>query len=271
MELSRSTIGREISSRLRSEAVRLKQQWHASGPINHFVIDDVLPAQWTAQIASAFPDSSTMTLRSSLRERKFIAAQMSKYAGILEEAIYAFQVPEVIEIVQQITQLRALEPDELLYAGGISLMARGHFLNPHLDNSHDKLRKRYRVLNLLYYVSPDWQLENGGNLELWPRGSRGEPQTIVSKTNRLAVMVTHDGSWHSVSPNVSAANRCCVSNYYFSSFPAGDHDYFQVTTFRGRPDQPIRSAVLAADGLLRRCVRSIFPAGVKESGHYYKR
>jgi Rps23 Pro-64 3,4-dihydroxylase Tpa1-like proline 4-hydroxylase len=271
MELSRSTLGGEISSRLRAEAARLTQQWRQSGPINHFVLDDLLPLEWTRKIASAFPEGSTMTLRSSLRERKYVAAQMSNYAGVLEEAIYAFQVPEVVEVVQQITQLRELEPDEMLYAGGISLMAPGHFLNPHVDNSHDKFRKRYRVLNLLYYVSPAWERANGGNLELWPRGARGEPLTIVSKTNRLAVMVTHDGSWHSVSPNVSAANRCCVSNYYFSEFPAGDHEYFQVTTFRGRPGQPVRSAVLAADGFLRRAVRSIFPSGVKESAHYYKR
>jgi hypothetical protein len=93
--------------------------------------------------------------------------------------------------------------------------------------------------------------------------------TIVSRFNRLAVMVTHDHSWHSVSPNVSSVNRCCVSNYYFSEFPAADHQ--QVTTFTGRLGQPVRSAILAADGLIRRAVRMVFPSGVKESKHFYKR
>ena len=271
MDLNRSTLGRQIALRLQAEAGRLEAQWQQTSPINHFVLDDLLPPQWTQAIATAFPPGDSMTLRSSLRERKYVAAQMSNYAPILEEAIYAFQAPEVVTLVQQITQLRELEPDELLYAGGISLMGRGHFLNPHLDNSHDKFRKRYRVLNLLYYVSPGWEHSNGGNLELWQDGPAGQPSTIVSKANRLAVMVTHDRSWHSVSENVSQANRCCVSNYYFSQFPAADHEYFQVTTFRGRPEQRVRSAVLAADGFLRRAVRSVFPSGVKESRHYYKR
>ena len=79
-------------------------------------------------------------------------------------------------------------------------MEKSQFLNPHLDNSHDKDRNKWRVLNLLYYVSPDWKQEFGGNLELWPDGMKGRQITLHSKFNRLAVMATHDASWHSVSP-----------------------------------------------------------------------
>ena len=60
----------------------------------------------------------------------------------------------------------------MLYAGGISMMAPGHFLNPHIDNSHDKFRQRYRVLNLLSYVSPDWDQTRGCNLERGRRAPR---------------------------------------------------------------------------------------------------
>ncbi len=36
-------------------------------------------------------------------------------------------------------------------------MSKGVYLRPRLDNSHDKNRKRYRVVNLLYYVTPEWR------------------------------------------------------------------------------------------------------------------
>ena len=90
---------------------------------------------------------------------------MNKFELLLEEVIFAFQDSRVAELISKITSLPDLEPDEKLYAGGISMMGKGHFLNPHIDNSHDKNRQRYRVLNLLYYCSPDWSLPNGGNLE----------------------------------------------------------------------------------------------------------
>jgi Rps23 Pro-64 3,4-dihydroxylase Tpa1-like proline 4-hydroxylase len=196
---------------------------------------------------------------------------MDKHLPILEEITFAFQQPQVVELVSEITGIDSLEPDEHLYAGGISVMGHGHFLNPHLDNSHDKDRQRYRALNLLYYVSPGWKLENGGNLELWPQGKKGNPVTIVSNFNRLAVMVTNQHSWHSVSKNVNTDNRYCVSNYYFSKQPVAEKDYFHPTSFRGRPEEPIRDMVLQADAAVRGKIRSAIPKGVAKTKHVYKK
>jgi Rps23 Pro-64 3,4-dihydroxylase Tpa1-like proline 4-hydroxylase len=268
-DLTRETLAREISLRLEAEKDRLAQQWHASAPINHFVLDDLLPEEWARQIFSAFPNTDEMVLKRSLRELKYVAAQMNKYDSLLEESIYAFQAPPIVKLVEQITRLKALEPDEMLYAGGISTMAHGNYLNPHVDNSHDKFRHRYRVLNLLYYVSPDWTEASGCNLELWPQGPKGKPITILSRCNRLVVMVTHQSSWHSVSRNVSNNNRCCLSNYYFSEVSVEGTEYFHITSFRGRPEQPIRDLVLRTDISLRTALRRLFPKGITKTPHYY--
>ncbi|HEY1900568.1 MAG TPA: 2OG-Fe(II) oxygenase [Steroidobacteraceae bacterium] len=271
MALDRRAFAGQMLPRITSCIEDSARQWRQSAPVNHFVIDDLLSEEWVHSIRQAFPPAETMMLKSSLRELKYVAAQMDKYNPLLEEIIYAFQEPEIINAVGQITNLRGLEPDSMLYAGGISLMACGHFLNPHVDNSHDKFRQRYRVLNLLYYVSPDWTEECGGNLELWPNGPTGRPLTIVNKFNRLVVMVTHRDSWHSVSQNRAQADRCCVSNYYFSNRPTGEQEYFHVTSFRGRPEQPIRDLVLRGDIWLRMMIRRILPGGIKNNLHYYKR
>jgi Rps23 Pro-64 3,4-dihydroxylase Tpa1-like proline 4-hydroxylase len=271
MELNRSLMAGEICKALDRNLAGLANQWRANSPISHFVVDDLLPEDWASRICRAFPRGDSMTLRKSLREVKFVTAQMNRHDPLLEEAIYAFQMPEVVSRVGEITRLRALEPDTMLYAGGISMMGRGHFLNPHIDNSHDMQRQRYRVLNLLYYVSPGWKEGNGCNLELWPDGPTGKPITLVSRFNRMVVMVTHEGSWHSVSRNLSDEQRCCVSNYYFSKFPVGEQEYFHVTSFRGRPEQPVRDAVLRVDGFARQMIRKLFPLGVKQSKHFYDR
>lgn len=249
----------------------MRRDWEASGRVQHAVVDDLLPVDVARRIRDAFPAPESMGIKKSLRELKHVAAQMDRYDPLLEEAVFAFQDPRVVQLVAEITGLRELEPDSLLYAGGVSLMSRGHFLNPHIDNSHDKARERYRVLNLLYYCSPDWRLDNGGNLELWPEGVSGSPVTIESRFNRLVLMVTHTASWHSVSRVEVDGARCCVSNYYFSKRPAEPRDYFHVTFFRGRPEQPLRDLVLRIDGTLRMGLRKLFPAGVKETRHYYKR
>lgn len=266
--MNRFEYGEIISSRLGEEKVRLQTEFHRH-KIQSCVIDDLLPEQEARKVFAAFPDKSAMVLKKSLREYKYIAAQMNQYNPLLEEIIYAFQQPAVVKIVEEITGIQEMEPDEHLYAGGISLMANGNFLNPHLDNSHDKNRQAYRVLNLLYYVTPDWSHEAGGNLELWDEGPKGKPRELSSQFNRLALMATHELSWHSVNEVRVDRSRCCVSNYYFSVKPLEDHDYFHVTSFRGRPEQPVRDLVLQADITLRQGIRKVFKQGIVENTHVY--
>lgn len=267
--MNRTQMADIIVSRLQHELPSLKEAWSRSSPINCFTVDNLLPPEIASRIRAAYPHADSMKIKRSLRELKFIAAQMNQFDPLLEEAIYAFQDPRIVDLVGRITGLAALEPDEHLYAGGISMMVNGHFLNPHIDNSHDKQRERYRVLNLLYYVSPDWSLADGGNLELWPEGPQGEQITVESRFNRLAVMVTHTRSWHSVSPVRSDRPRCCVSNYYFSNQSPEQAEYFHVTSFRGRPEQPVRDLILRADIALRTGLRKVFPKGVVENKHFY--
>lgn len=238
--------------------------------IGYFFIDDLLPREIAEKCFKVFPDKFEMRCLKSLREYKYISAQMDKHDEFLETVIYAFQNSKVVNLIGEICNVEPLYADESLYAGGLSLMAHKKILNPHLDNSHDYERDRWRVLNLLYYVTPNWQDVNGGHLELWPKGTKKEPVVIESKFNRLVVMATHDKSWHSVNKVVVDKNRCCISNYYFSDFPLKDSDKFHVTKFRGRPKETVTNIVLDIDANLRMLIRKIFKKGIRKNPHIYK-
>jgi Rps23 Pro-64 3,4-dihydroxylase Tpa1-like proline 4-hydroxylase len=208
-------------------------------------------------------------LKRSIKEHKLVAAQMDAYDPLLEEAVYAFQDPRVVALVGEITGLQALEPDTELYAGGISLMTRGGYLRPHLDNSHDGRQGRYRVLNLLYYVTPDWREDYGGSLQLWDDGPLTTPRTIPSTFNRLVIMATNKGSWHSVNEIRHEGRRCCVSNYYFSRVSPERDDYFHATSFRGEAPG-VTDLVMQADNAVRTTILKALP-GAYKNPHVYKR
>lgn len=270
--MTRKDLSDLIFSKIEKNQDILSKQFEDSkNKIGFFYIDDLLPEEIAIQIHENFPKSSEMVLKKSIRENKYIAAQMDLYLPILEDIIYAFQDERIVKLVAKICAINETFPDDKLYAGGISLMGKNQFLNPHLDNSHDKERERWRVLNLLYYVTPDWDIKNGGNLELWPNGLSEKQITIESKFNRLAVMATHNHSLHSVSPVVVDIERKCVSNYYFSNAPLSSTDTFHVTSFRGRPENKITDLILKTDTWLRMNLRKIFKKGVKENPHYYKK
>lgn len=268
--MNRREYAEQIVRKLAERKSDFTEQFFST-KVNSFIADDILSEELAKEIYHAFPKPKDMKIRKSLREYKYVAAQMNLYNPILEEIVYAFQEPEVVEMIGEITKIPQLMPDNQLYAAGISLMGKGNFLNPHLDNSHDNERRNYRVLNLLYYVTPDWKESYGGNLEIWDNGVKNQPRTIWSKFNRLVVMATNKSSYHSVSTVVYNGYRCCVSNYYFSPNSLEGQDYFHVTSFRGRPEQPLRDLVLTADLAIRNSIRKVFPKGISKTFHIYKK
>jgi Rps23 Pro-64 3,4-dihydroxylase Tpa1-like proline 4-hydroxylase len=269
--ITRYALAEMILEKLVKNKDEMKNEFSIPGRINSCFIDNLLPESVANEIYKAFPTPEEMAIHKSIRENKRIAAQMDLYNPLLEEAVYAFQDARIVKVVEEITRIKEMTPDEHLYAGGISLMSQGNFLNPHLDNSHDNDRENYRVLNLLYYVTPGWKIENGGNLELWDHGTKQQQRTIHSKFNRLVLMITNMSSYHSVSKVVSQGKRCCVSNYYFSKQSIENKEYFHVTSFYGRPEEPVKDIILKADSKLRNFIRSITKKRLVKTKHIYKK
>lgn len=235
--------------------------------VRYCVLDNLLPDNVVQNIYEEFPAVSSMRLMDSFREKKYTSKSFDKFSPLMADITFAIQDPLVIQLVENITGIRNQIPDASLYAGGLSAMGFGHFLSPHIDNSHEGTRRHYRTLNLLYYVTPDWSLESGGNLELWDRGVRRHT-TVVSKFNRLVIMETNPWSWHSVSEVKADRVRCCVSNYYFSPQSPIGKDYFNVTSFSARPEQKVRRALAWTDNKFRQAVRLVVPSGLGKKDVY---
>jgi len=209
--MKRQILATYILARIKQEHDSILEFYSKSKEsIGYFMIDNLFPEEIAISIFQSFPKLKSMKKRKDLREFKYVAAQMNQYNPILEETVYAFQDERIVSFIQRACGLDSLYPDEHLYAGGISSMRQYNFLNPHIDNSHDKDRLKWRVFNLLYYVTPKWEMDFGGNLEIWPLGVKNEQTTIHSKFNRLVIMATHDASWHSVSPVTHDGIRCCI-------------------------------------------------------------
>ncbi|MGB3605776.1 MAG: 2OG-Fe(II) oxygenase [Psychroserpens sp.] len=271
MEVSgREEISELIYNNLIRHKDELVRSYSASkSQIGYFFVDDLLPKSLAKKCAEVFPKPSEMRCLKSLREYKHVSAQMDAHDSFLEEVLYAFQDKKIVNLIGEICEIESLDPDDSLYAGGLSLMAKDNFLNPHLDNSHDAQRERWRVLNLLYYVTPNWEAANGGHLEIWPNGPKEKPIVIQSQFNRLVVMATHDKSWHSVNKVTVDESRCCISNYYFSNHPLQETDKFHITKFRGRPEDTLTNIVLDIDASLRTLIRKVFKKGIRKNPHVY--
>lgn len=238
-----------ILKRLTDAKAQLKKQFSSEHPIKvarHFILDDFLPTEIAENVYANFPKTKKMRVLSSYGELKLKYSHIKNTSSLLQALQSAIQNPKVVAVIEEITGIKKQVPDTSHHAGGVSKLLKGHYINPHLDNSHDANKKLYRTVNMLYYVSPNWKLENGGNYELWDETVTNRI-VVPSLFNRLLVMETNRRSWHAVNPVLCDAPRCCVFNYYFSPQSPEGVDYFHGAAsiffnpvFKARPEQKFR-------------------------------
>lgn len=238
-----------LVNKLNENSEQLKKQFSFQHPIKvarHFALDNIFPTEIALKIYANFPHPQKMRLLNSRGELKLKYTQLKHTSPLLQNLHYAIQDTRVITAIENITGIKNQIPDKSRLAGGVSALLKGYYINPHLDNSHDIDKKFYRTVNLLYYATPDWQLENGGNYELWDE-TVNQRIVVPSLFNRLVVMETNQKSWHAVNPVTCNTPRLCVFNYYFSEQSPEDVEYFHGATslfynplIKPRPEHKIR-------------------------------
>jgi Rps23 Pro-64 3,4-dihydroxylase Tpa1-like proline 4-hydroxylase len=252
--ISCKSLSKIIVEKLDNNSEKLSEQFFSQNQgitSKFFIVDDLLPEEITFDIYENFPNKEFFMFRDNFQEKKLTFKDLRSLENpLLNDITDSFQMDNVINSIEKITKISQLENDPSLYAGGLSRMDYGHFLNPHIDNSHDANRKRYRRFNLLFYVTPKIKESDGGNFELWDERVKN-PFIIPAKFNRLVVLETTKHSWHSVDPILSNIQRCCVSNYYFSEASPESYEYYNVTSFTGRPGHIVQKFYGKIDNLSR--------------------
>ncbi len=252
--MNRYDISKLIIERLNEIGINyLKKKYQQSGEINHLIIEKLLPNEIATELSEYFPEEEELNHLDGPQENKYVGIHFTKKQKLVEECIYAFQEENLIQIISEITNIKTLIGDPELYAGGISSMSKGCFLNPHIDNSHDRNLENFRRLNLLYYVNKGWHpKEGGGELVLFPKGIKHKAEEITCDFNRLVIMRTDNRSLHGVKRIRSEfKRRKCISNYYFSKISPSGKKYYHSTSFRGFKGEFVKGTYLKLNALSR--------------------
>lgn len=181
---------------------KYKKEWTESKPFNHIVIDNFLSNDISEAIVKEFPnfDSESWKVYNNAIEIKKLLNHWDKFG---QETYKLFNFLSSREFISQLEILTNCDlfADFGLNGGGLHAHKRGGKLNTHLDYSiHPKL-KLERRLNLLIYVTPNWQDEWGGFLGLWETSNakNGPGKLIKNITpifNRAVIFDTTQNSWH---------------------------------------------------------------------------
>jgi hypothetical protein len=190
-------------------------EWLMADPFPHLVIDDFFHEGTARHLAAAVPefDASTWHLYNSPIERKRTLNAWDRLPPEFYKVIWELCSPAFVAQLETLTRCR-LYPDFGLHGGGIHSHTRGGNLNVHMDYSlHPKLRLERR-LNLIVYLTPDWNPAWGGSLELWDHDwVRNQPRrmkrAIEPVFNRAVLFDTTCQSWHGLPDPLSCPEGVC--------------------------------------------------------------
>lgn len=193
-------------------------------PFPHLIIDNFVSDELALELSNEFPDYNDekwFYYDNPLENKK-----ANNNWGMFPSTTYKFfQYLNSENFMMSLTtdfNIKKLYSDHGLHGAGWHMHSRGGKLNVHLDYSiHPKL-KLQRKLNLILYLTPDWNPEWGGNLEFWehdPKTNRPLKlaKVIDNKFKRAVIFDTTQNSWHGFAEKLMCPNnvyRKSIAMYY---------------------------------------------------------
>jgi hypothetical protein len=105
-----------------------------------------------------------------------------------------------LQLISTITGIPGLVYDPHYFGGGTHENLHGQGLVAHVDFNFHPITRQHRRLNLILYLTPEWDDAWGGSIQLhrdpYLPPSLDEIVTITPAFNRLVIFETNEISWH---------------------------------------------------------------------------
>jgi hypothetical protein len=242
----------------------LSERFRRGDPFPHVVLDDFLGAEALVRCARAFPPlaSGRWIHYTHFNEQKYGKSDRRALPPDVGAVIDELNSARFVTFLEALTGIPGLLADDALMGGGLHQSGAGGYLNVHADfTGHPHHSSWRRRLNLLLYLTPDWQDAYGGFLELWDAKVERCVQRIAPAFNRAVIFRTDPDAFHGhpdPMPCPPDVTRRSLALYYFTH----ETEPFLVrsTAYRARPGEGVkaigiyldRMAVRAFDTMKRR-------------------
>lgn len=188
-------------------------QFAAAEPFPHLVVDGMWPDALLASIGAEFPasDDTRWITYPDEKERGKKAGDSRMWGPATRGFFDAARSDEACRMLEALTGISPLTADDI--GGGMHETGEGGRLAAHVDfNVHPTLPLERRI-NMLVFLSPDWDPAWGGTLYL---GEQREV-AVVPAWNRTVIFATGETSWHGhPDPVIGNHLRRSLACYYYA-------------------------------------------------------
>jgi Rps23 Pro-64 3,4-dihydroxylase Tpa1-like proline 4-hydroxylase len=193
-----------LDPHLQSEREALARQFESADPFRHVVMPDFFAPEVARRLLDDFPSFEERFARGEMGDvgRKAARRDVRDISDSYREVDSFIQTPEFLNLMSDIAGIPNLLYDSEYHGGGTHENVDGASLYTHVDfNYHPK--GWHRRVNLIVYLTPEWDESWGGSLELhsnpWDP-SADQFKTVPTKFNQAVLFETTEASWHGFRP-----------------------------------------------------------------------
>lgn len=249
-------------------ACQNKDRYREADPFPHAYFDNFLPTMFANYIAAMYPrptngrwrsaeweaidrgtheTSTGWTVHINENAHRYFMGDVTAMPAPLAQLAAAVNSRSFLLFLEALTGIHHLVPDPYFIGGGCMAAGRDDYLKMHVDfNWHYNLHL-YRRCNALFYLTPSWQDEWGGALQL-AKGDDAVAASIMPKFNRLIVFSTTNESYHGQPVPLKVPEglyRNVFSAFYYTTLK-GDEDIADPHLTRYRQETPYTAGPLKA-------------------------
>jgi hypothetical protein len=231
--------GGEGTADWRARAHSAKHHYQEAKPFPFVIIDNFLPLEKVMQVADDFPiaDEKIWINYIHFNEKKYGLNAWEHIPLSLRNLIDRLQTGEFLETLAILTGIPGLIADPELAGGGLHQMYPGGFLNIHSDFLIHPVKTNFkRRINLILFLSTDWNESYGGDLEFWSKDMRECVTRIQPKFNRCVIFNTDEYSYHGCPEKLRGPqgfSRKSLALYYYTEYTNTPHKKY--TDYKARP------------------------------------
>lgn len=152
--------------------------------------------------------------KKEIKSRSVFPSSILKLLEIIEDRKFLDKISEIFQIDELIV-------DKDLYGSGLNIYPPGSKLKVHTDFNFNSDLNLYRSINLLFYVSNDWNYKKGGYLELYDENLKNKV-SIPPISNSCVVFAPNSRTFHGVSEIRENFYRKSLSIWFYTKLPQRD-------------------------------------------------
>jgi Rps23 Pro-64 3,4-dihydroxylase Tpa1-like proline 4-hydroxylase len=266
---------------MREKAETQRAMFENAAPFRHIHIENFLPEDVARQVAAAFPPPTAPMWNMAgpgdakhshdPNVEKISCPDEDRFPPVIRHVVGELASGVMMDYLERLTGIKNLTPDPSLFGGGMHSTGRGGRLMIHADASRHPNPMLHQVINLIYYCTPDWQEEWGGDLELWDKDCKHCEVKAKPKFNSAVIFYTGTNCYHghphplTTPPGI---RRNSIAVYYYTTDRQVGDDYDGHRTFvewkrTTDHDRDLSAAHVAKEALRRYAPRDVVNAAAR--------